>query len=125
MVPVAELLSPHHRVYIPDLPGFGESSKPDRVLDVPELTDALVGWTRAVGLQRAAFLGNSFGCQVLADLAVRYPALIERAVLQGPTMDPRARSGSSCAGWTTPAARVPRRRSSPRERIGLAASAGW
>ena len=92
MVPVAEMLSSHHRVYVPDLPGFGESSKPDRVLDVPELTDALVGWTRAVGLQRAAFLGNSFGCQVLADLAVRYPTLIERAVFQGPTMDPRARS---------------------------------
>jgi 2-hydroxy-6-oxonona-2,4-dienedioate hydrolase len=92
MVPVAELLSPHHRVYVPDLPGFGESDKPDRVLDVPGLTDFLVEWTQAVGLQRAAFLGNSFGCQVLADLAVRYPALIERAVFQGPTMDPRALS---------------------------------
>jgi 2-hydroxy-6-oxonona-2,4-dienedioate hydrolase len=92
MVPVAELLSPYHRVYAPDLPGFGASGKPARVLNVSELTDALVGWTRAAGLDRAAFLGNSFGCQIVADLALRYPTLIERAVLQGPTMDPQARS---------------------------------
>ena len=91
MVPVAELLAPHHPVYAPDLPGFGASGKPNRVLNVAELTDALAGWTRAIGLERAAFLGNSFGCQIVVDLAVRYPQLVERVVLQGPTMDPSAR----------------------------------
>jgi 2-hydroxy-6-oxonona-2,4-dienedioate hydrolase len=50
------------------------------VLNATELTDALVGWTRAAGLERAAYLGNSFGCQIVADLALRYPALIEGAV---------------------------------------------
>src|SRR5215210_9038402 len=34
MVPVAGLLSPYHRVYAPDLPGFGASDKPARVLNV-------------------------------------------------------------------------------------------
>src|SRR5215217_5035042 len=87
MVPVAELLSPYHRVYAPDLPGFGASDKPARVLNVSELTDALVGWTHAAGLERAAYLGKSFGCQSVADLALRHPTLIVRAVLQGPTMD--------------------------------------
>jgi pimeloyl-ACP methyl ester carboxylesterase len=91
MVPIAELLSPHHPVYVPDLPGFGESDKPARALNVPELTDALAGWTRAAELGRAALLGNSFGCQIVAELALRYPALVERTVLQGPTMDPQAR----------------------------------
>jgi 2-hydroxy-6-oxonona-2,4-dienedioate hydrolase len=28
MVPIAELLSAHYRVYVPDLPGFGKSGKP-------------------------------------------------------------------------------------------------
>jgi len=28
MVPTAERLSPHHPVYVPDLPGFGKSDKP-------------------------------------------------------------------------------------------------
>jgi 2-hydroxy-6-oxonona-2,4-dienedioate hydrolase len=92
MVPAAEVLAPYHRVYAPDLPGFGESDKPAHILNVVELTDALAEWTRAIGVGSAAFLGNSFGCQIVVDLAVRYPELVERAVLQGPTMDPRART---------------------------------
>jgi 2-hydroxy-6-oxonona-2,4-dienedioate hydrolase len=92
MVPAAEALAPYHRVYAPDLPGFGKSSKPAHVLNVAELADALAGWTRAIGLERATFLGNSFGCQIVVDLAVRYPELVERVVLQGPTMDPQART---------------------------------
>jgi len=92
MVPIAQLLAPYHRVYAPDLPGFGKSGKPARALNLIELTDALAEWTRAIGLGSAAFLGNSFGCQIVADLALRYPELVERAVLQGPTMDPQART---------------------------------
>ena len=92
MVPITEVLAPYHRVFAPDLPGFGESAKPAHVLNVVELTDALADWTRAIGVGSAAFLGNSFGCQIVVDLAVRYPELVERAVLQGPTMDPQART---------------------------------
>jgi 2-hydroxy-6-oxonona-2,4-dienedioate hydrolase len=92
MVPIAIKLAKTCRVYAPDLPGFGLSAKPPQVLDVPALADALAAWMRAVGLLRAALLGNSFGCQIIADLGARHPELIARAVLQGPTMDPRART---------------------------------
>jgi 2-hydroxy-6-oxonona-2,4-dienedioate hydrolase len=92
MVPVAELLALYHRVYAPDLPGFGKSEKPAHALNLVELTDVLAWWMREIGLESAAFLGNSFGCQIVADLALRYPELVERVVLQGPTMDPRART---------------------------------
>ncbi|HEY2994336.1 MAG TPA: alpha/beta hydrolase [Methylomirabilota bacterium] len=92
MVPTAIRLAETCRVYVPDLPGFGLSAKPSGILDVPALADALAAWMRAVRLARAALLGNSFGCQVIAELGARHPALITRAVLQGPTMDPRARS---------------------------------
>ncbi len=92
MVPLAEALAPSYRVLAPDLPGFGDSEKPPHVLNLAELTDYLVAWTRACGLERAAFLGNSVGCQLVVRLAVRYPKLVERVVLQGPTMDPEART---------------------------------
>jgi pimeloyl-ACP methyl ester carboxylesterase len=49
-------------------------------------------------LCHAALVGNSIGCQVIADLAVRYPARVARAVLQGPTMDPKGRSFSRQVG---------------------------
>jgi 2-hydroxy-6-oxonona-2,4-dienedioate hydrolase len=92
MLPTAQHLAPHFPTYLPELPGFGDSARPETVLDVPGLADALAAWLRAVGLAQAALLGNSFGCQVIADLAARYPQLVERAVLQGPTTPPKERS---------------------------------
>lgn len=93
LVPLAELLAPRARVYVPDLPGYGRSDRPaGRDLTVPELADALVSWMDRVGLDRPHLLGNSFGCQVVADLAAQHPDRVGRLVLQGPTFDPSARS---------------------------------
>ena len=92
MVPTAERLAPYRRVFAPDLPGFGRSEKPHRDLDVSGLSDALSAWMGEVGLERAVLVGNSFGCQIIADLAVRHPERVEQAILQGPTVDPRGRT---------------------------------
>jgi pimeloyl-ACP methyl ester carboxylesterase len=91
MIPLARHLAPHFRVYAPDLPGFGFSEKPCRTLTVRELADALATWMHAIGVERAAFVGNSLGCEVLVELALLHPQLVERLVLQGPTPDPKAR----------------------------------
>jgi 2-hydroxy-6-oxonona-2,4-dienedioate hydrolase len=92
LLPTAVRLATMNRVYVPDLPGFGLSSKPARILDVAGLADALAAWMRAIELPGATLLGNSFGCQIIAELGIRLPALVERVVLQGLTMDPRART---------------------------------
>ncbi len=92
MIPTLKLLSRRYRVYAPDLPGFGRSERPPHVLDVAGLSNALSAWMDAVGLERSVLVGNSMGCQIIADLATRRPELVERAVLQGPMMDPRRRS---------------------------------
>jgi 2-hydroxy-6-oxonona-2,4-dienedioate hydrolase len=93
LIPLAEHLAPRARVYVPDLPGYGRSDCPaGHDLTVPELADALVAWMDRVGLERPHLVGNSFGCQVIADLAARYPDRVGRLVLQGPTMDPQGRS---------------------------------
>jgi pimeloyl-ACP methyl ester carboxylesterase len=46
----------------------------------------------AVGLHRVAFLANSLGCQIVAELAVRHPERVDRIVLIAPTTDPEART---------------------------------
>ena len=92
MVPTLLGLAPRYRVYAPDLPGLGLSTRPTRPLTLSEQADALAGWMDGVGLERAALLGNSLGCQVIVRFAIRYPERLTRAVLVGPTMDPRARS---------------------------------
>ncbi|MBC8077934.1 MAG: alpha/beta hydrolase [Chloroflexales bacterium] len=92
MVPTAERLAPFYPVYAPDLPGFGKSEKPPQALGVAELTLALEQWMDRYGLQRAAMVGNSMGCQIIAELAAKRPDRVSRAVLIGPTVDMEARS---------------------------------
>lgn len=66
MIPTARELTPDFRIFVPDMPGYGDSDDPGKVLNVPQLADWLVAWMPAMGLERASFLGNSFGCQVIA-----------------------------------------------------------
>ncbi|WP_168185679.1 alpha/beta fold hydrolase [Acidiferrobacter sp. SPIII_3] len=91
MLPAARLLAAQTRVLAVDLPGYGRSAKPHHLLRIPELADALVEFLDANGLVRAHWVGNSFGCQIIAELAVRHPERIDRIVLQGPTVDASAR----------------------------------
>lgn len=95
MIPTATYLAKTHAVYVPDLPGFGESEKPRSALDVVELAEALSDWMDAVGLRRAALVANSLGCQVVVHLARMHPERVAAAVLQAPTTDRCARKLST------------------------------
>jgi pimeloyl-ACP methyl ester carboxylesterase len=94
LMPLAAKLAGHNPVHVVDLPGFGLSGKPGRVLDVTEHADHLAAWLEAAGLPPVVVLGNSFGCQVGVDLAVRHSDRARGLVLVGPTMDPSARTAS-------------------------------
>lgn len=98
MVPVAQRLFPSFDVYAPDLPGFGKSGKPDHVFDISELAATLVTWMDRLDLTRVVALGNSFGCQVIAEMATLHPRRLERSILVGPTTDPHARTTPNQAG---------------------------
>lgn len=95
MLPTARLLASAGPVYLPDLPGFGRSGKPAAALTIPQLADALEEWLRAQRIEAPVLIGNSLGAQVIADLAVRHPASLDRAVLVAPTIDPDARRVST------------------------------
>src|SRR3712207_6887962 len=65
LFPYTTLFRSH--VHIPDLPGFGRSTKPPKVLTIPDLADALAAWMAEAGLGRAALVGNSLGCQIRSE----------------------------------------------------------
>lgn len=70
----ARSLTPHYRVIIPDLPGFGESSKPAgttyRIEDQVQRLNQIMS---ALGLQRAHFGGSSMGGWIIAGYAAQFP----------------------------------------------------
>ena len=94
LIPTGEQLARWYPVLVPDLPGFGASERPTRALTLTELAETLYAFVQAMDIHHAAFLGNSFGCQLIAELAMRHPAIVERAVLVGPTIDAAARTWS-------------------------------
>ncbi len=74
-----------HWVLVPDLPGFGYSSKPT---DIDYTTDFfvenLVGLLDALGVRRCALVGNSLGGGVGIRTALDYPQRVEKLVLMAP-----------------------------------------
>jgi 2-hydroxy-6-oxonona-2,4-dienedioate hydrolase len=86
-------------VHVPDLPGFGRSDPLGATPTVQRLSEFLESWLDVAGLARPDLvLANSFGCQVVAELAARRPERVGRLVLVGPTVDRRARSLARLAG---------------------------
>lgn len=70
----ARWLTPHYRVISIDLPGFGQSSKPEQAdYGIPAQVERLEEIMQALGLQRAHFGGSSMGGWIIASYAAKYP----------------------------------------------------
>lgn len=85
LVPTAARLARWYPTYVPDLPGYGRSPRPEGVLDIPDLATEVVGFMDALGLDRAVLLGNSLGCIVAIEVANLVPDRIPRAILVSPS----------------------------------------
>ena len=90
MIPLAERLAVRHEVHALDLPGFGRSESPSRVLSISQLADAVVDWLAASEIRRCYLVANSLGCEVAAHVALKAPSEVVSLVLIGPTLDPNA-----------------------------------
>lgn len=95
MVPIARELAADFHVYALDFPGFGESQKSPGALSMPQLAKLLRAWMDTMGVGRPVLLGNSLGCEIIANFVLQNPGRAVAAVMIGPTMDPRIRSLSS------------------------------
>lgn len=76
----APLLARQRTIYIPDLPGFGGSDKPDAPYTMAWFIEALREMHCQLGLGPSAWLGHSMGGLLCLLLAARNPALCERII---------------------------------------------
>lgn len=90
LAPLALALGERFRVAVPDLPGHGRTPRRGAALGLAEQVDVLRAWSDAVGIERPYLVGNSYGCQLVLELAGQ-PGMRSRGLLLvGPTMDPAA-----------------------------------
>lgn len=59
-----------------DLPGSGESDKPQGPYDTATYAEQMAGWMVAIGVERAHVAGVSLGGTVAMHLAARHPELV-------------------------------------------------
>jgi pimeloyl-ACP methyl ester carboxylesterase len=74
-------LAARYRVITLDLPGSGLSDKPDIAYTPDEMVAFLSGFMDALGIQKAALVGNSMGAGLVIGMAVAHPERVDRMVL--------------------------------------------
>jgi 4,5:9,10-diseco-3-hydroxy-5,9,17-trioxoandrosta-1(10),2-diene-4-oate hydrolase len=73
-----------YQCIVPDLIGYGYSSKPDIDYSLDMFTGTLVEALRAIGVERCALVGNSMGGTISMRMALDEPNLVERIILMAP-----------------------------------------
>jgi pimeloyl-ACP methyl ester carboxylesterase len=79
--PNIDPLAKDFHVFALDQVGFGESDKPLANYHTGMLAEFLVGFLKAVGVQKASLVGNSMGAGVALYTAAKFPQAVERIVL--------------------------------------------
>jgi 4,5:9,10-diseco-3-hydroxy-5,9,17-trioxoandrosta-1(10),2-diene-4-oate hydrolase len=80
-----EALSQRFRVIVPDMPGYGRSTKGvDRNDPFGDLAAGMFGLLQVMGLQRVHIVGNSLGGACALRMAIERPSAVGRLVLMGP-----------------------------------------
>jgi len=80
-----DALAEHFRVIVPDMPGYGQSTKQLDFSDpFGDLAFAMRGMLDELGIDKAHFIGNSYGGAAALRLAMDRPDKVDRLILMGP-----------------------------------------
>lgn len=78
---IAPLLARHYRVLMPDLPGHGDSGRPDAPYTLTWFAQMLSDWMKAIRVRHAHVVGHSFGGGVAQWLVLDHRARVDRLAL--------------------------------------------
>lgn len=79
---VIDSLSEHFRVIIFDNRGVGRSPEDNSQITIEKMTDDTVNLIKSLKLEKVNILGHSMGGMIAMDLAIRYPELVDRLILE-------------------------------------------
>jgi pimeloyl-ACP methyl ester carboxylesterase len=72
-----------NKVYVPNLPGFGDEPALDEKAGVLEYTKWTINYIETKMLDNVVLLGHSFGGRIIAEIASKNPKWLEAIILYG------------------------------------------
>ena len=79
--PVFDWLAQSHKVYAPDLPGFGKSQIPSTAWDSSDYAQFVIAFLEKFGIPEAHFIGHSFGGRISIIVSAEYPEKVDKLIL--------------------------------------------
>lgn len=76
-----ESVAPHHRVFAPDMPGYGKTDKPRAGYTITYFAHFIERYMEDRGLRSAVLVGASLGGRVALEIALERPTLVDKLVL--------------------------------------------
>src|SRR3989441_11636975 len=98
-----ESIAARHRVFAPDLPGYGRTDKPRARYTVPYFARFVRRYMEDRGLRSAALVGTSLGGRIALEVALEQPKMVRKLVLVN-TLGlgrPKVRSAQMAYGLVT------------------------
>jgi pimeloyl-ACP methyl ester carboxylesterase len=74
-------LAKDHRVFVPDLPGFGHSEQPPPSFRAFDYASFIDSFREALNIQRTSLIGQSLGGGIALHYALQFPQKLEKLVL--------------------------------------------
>ena len=82
-------LAENHSIITLDLQGNGRTADiPERPISIEQYAEDVVGLLKYLGISKADFVGESYGGNAAAMIAIRYPELVRRVVTYSATFAP-------------------------------------
>lgn len=81
MLPISNLIKDRYRVVLLDLPGFGDSEEPDTVYNSFDYANIVMEFMDKLEIDKATFIGHSFGGKISSIIASKHPELVDKMVL--------------------------------------------
>jgi pimeloyl-ACP methyl ester carboxylesterase len=86
------LLAESVDAYSIDLPGFGDTPRPEHTLTVADHGTYILGALEQLGVLDFVLVGHSMGTQFAIEAALQQPGRISQLVLMGPVVDTKRRT---------------------------------
>ncbi len=79
--PIINIVNTKYKVYSLDLPGFGKSSDPKEAIGSFQYAEIVREFLKAMGIEKATFIGHSFGGKLSIIFGAKYAEMVDKIVL--------------------------------------------